>query len=446
MNKSLTEGIIWKQLLFFALPIFFSSIFQHIYNIVDSAIVGHYVGTAAFAAISSAGYIVCIVITFFVGISTGTGIIVSHFYGANDSESIHKAIRTTVTLSLAAGLILTLIGIWVSPNIVHWTKTPEEVVPYSIPYIKIYFLGTVPVLLYNLGSGVLRACGDSKKPLYFLIMSSVLNVLLDILFVVSFKWGVEGAALATIISQSFSAFLVLGALIFRKPVYKVDSIRSLFDISIFKKILIVGVPVGLQSTIGILGHLIMNTKTNELGMAAIASVNAVGKINNIAWLSVTAIGHATVTFVGQNIGAGKGSRVDTGVKTALWMSAGYSLLMSFVVYIFRKELIAIFIIDPTTVETSLTVLYHIAPFYILFAVANIYTCAISGTGNTFIPMLINMFCYCFLRVVLMLVFMPIWPDVRLVALCYPISWAAALAGSYFYYIFSKHKETRAISF
>ncbi len=244
MNKSLTEGIIWKQLLFFALPIFFSSIFQHIYNIVDSAIVGQYVGTAAFAAISSAGYIVCIVITFFVGISTGTGIIVSHFYGANDSESIHKAIRTTVTLSLAAGLILTLIGIWISPNIVHWTKTPEEVVPYSIPYIKIYFLGTVPVLL-NLEFKVLleEACGDSKKPLYFLIMSSVLNVLLDILFVVSFKWGVEGAALY-IISQSFSAFLVLGALIFRKPVYKVDSIRSFFDISIFKKILIVGLPVG----------------------------------------------------------------------------------------------------------------------------------------------------------------------------------------------------------
>ncbi len=444
MNKNFTEGIIWKQLLFFALPIFFSSIFQHIYNIVDSAIVGHYVGTAAFAAISSAGYIVCIVITFFVGISTGTGIIVSHFYGANNSEGIYKAIRTTVTLSLAAGLILTLTGIWISPDIVYWTKTPEEVVPYSIPYIKIYFLGTVPVLLYNLGSGVLRACGDSKKPLYFLIMSSVLNVLLDILFVVSFKWGVEGAALATIISQSFSAFLVLGALLFRKPVYRIDSVSDLFDTSVFKKILIIGVPVGLQSTIAILGHLIMNTKTNELGMAAIASVNAVGKINNFAWLSVTAIGHATVTFVGQNMGAKKEKRADEVVRTALCMSAAYSLLMSFTVYFFRKELISIFITDPTALETSLTVLYHIAPFYILFAAANTYTCAISGTGNTFVPMLINMFCYCFLRVVLMLVFMPIWPDVRLVALCYPISWAAALACIYIYYLFSKRRKISTV--
>lgn len=433
MSRNLTEGIIWKQLLIFALPIFFSSIFQHVYSITDSAIVGHCLGTEAFAAISSAGYIVSIVITFLVGVSTGTGIVVSHFFGAKDINSICKAIKATLTLSIVAGTVLTLIGIYISPAIINLTKTPADVVPYSIPYIKIYFIGTIPMLIYNLGSGVLRACGDSKNPLFILILSSILNIFLDLAFVVLLQFGVAGAAWATVLSQGFSAALVLGLLIVKNPTLSVNFDKSIIDLPILWKILRVGIPIGFQSAIGILAHLIMNTKTNELGTAAIASVNAVGKINNLAWLSVTAIGIATVTFVGQNMGAQKMDRVKACITTSLWMSIVYSVFMSFIVYIFRFQLIGLFIIDPLTAEISISLLFLIAPFYFVFAAANTYISAITGMGNTFVPMLINMVSYCFLRVVIMLLVMPLWPDVCVVALCYPISWVVALAASYLYY-------------
>lgn len=433
MSRNLTEGIIWKQLLLFAVPIFLSNIFQHVYSITDSAVVGHYVGTEAFAAISSAGYIISIVITFLVGVSTGTGIVVSHFFGANDINSIYKAIKTTVTLSVVAGALLTLIGTYISPSIIYLTKTPADVVIYSIPYIKIYFIGTVPLLIYNLGSGVLRACGDSKSPLFILIVSSVLNIFLDLLFVVFLRFGVQGAAWATVLSQGFSATLVLGLLILKNPTLSVHFDKSIIDLSILKKILKVGIPIGFQSAIGIAAHLIMNTKTNELGTAAIASVNAVGKINNLAWLSVSAIGVATVTFVGQNMGARKIDRVEACITTSLWMAMVYSVFMSFIVYIFRSQLIGFFIIDPLSAEMSLSVLFLTAPFYFVFAAANTYISAISGMGNTFVPMLINMVSYCFLRVLIMLLIMPIWSDVRVVALCYPISWVVAFAAGYLYY-------------
>lgn len=442
MNRNLTEGIIWKQLLLFALPIFLSSVFQHVYSITDSAIVGHYVGTEAFAAISSAGYIVSIVITFLIGVSTGTAIVVSHFFGAKDTDSICKAIKTTVTLSVVAGVALTLIGIYISPAIVKLTKTPADVVPYSIPYINIYFIGTVPLLIYNLGSGVLRACGDSKSPLFILILSSILNIFLDLVFVVLLRFGVQGAAWATVMSQGFSAALVLGLLFLKNPSLSVHFDKSIIDLAILKKILRVGIPIGFQSAIGIVAHLIMNTKTNELGTSAIASVNAVGKINNLAWLSVTAIGIATVTFVGQNVGARKMERVKGCITTSLWVAMGYSVFMSFIVYIFRSQLIGLFIIDRFAVEMSISVLLLIAPFYFVFAAANTYTSAITGMGNTFVPMMINMISYCFLRVVIILLIMPIWPDVRVVALCYPISWVVAFAAGYLYY---STKTTRLIN-
>lgn len=432
-SKKLTQGVIWKQLIIFALPIFLSSVFQQLYNTVDSAIVGQVLGTQAFAAVSSASHVVNIVIAFFVGISTGAGIVIAQFFGAGEEENLQKAVHTAMLLSLLAGVVLTFLGVWVAPYIVAWTKTPYDIVPYLIPYLKVYFIGTLPMLIYNLGSGLLRAVGDSQRPFWFLVASSVVNILLDYLFVVILGFGVTSAAWATTISQVLSAILVLITFTKTKQVYRMRWSKLRIHGAILKEIVRVGLPAGVQSTISTFAHLLMNTKTNMLGTIAVAGVGAVMKIDNLVFLSIEAVGLATTTFVAQNFGARMPQRARRSIRVSIVLTLAMAFVLTVAVYLLRYPLIHLFVDDQDTVACALTVLYCILPGYVLFAPANTLSCALRGGGASVAPMAINLFCYCVLRMFLMWVIMPLWPDVRLVALCYPISWALAIVLSVAYY-------------
>lgn len=440
-KNSITEGVIWKQLLAFFFPLLFGTFFQQLYNTVDAVVVGQYVGKEALAAVGgAAAMIINIFVGFFVGISAGATVTISQFFGGGRFREVKESIHTAIAFSLVAGLVIMVVGFLLAPRALAIMDTPADTMEGSVLYLRIYFCGMIANLLYNMGAGILRAMGDSKRPLYFLIVSCIVNVALDILLVVAFNMGVAGVALATIMSQIVSALLVWVALAKLSGEYRLRVKDVRVHGWVFKRIIAIGLPAGCQSLMYSLSNALIQVSVNSFGTDTVAAWTAYSKIDALFWMVVNAFGISITTFVGQNYGAGLYKRVRKGVRQCLLITAVFTLFINALIIPFGQILFRLFTTDVAVMEIGLSMLYFLAPLYMTYICIEIYSGALRGMGDSFLPMLITCGGICGIRVVWLLTVVPKWHNMKTVMMSYPITWVITSGLFLIYYTWYTKKN------
>lgn len=434
-ENKITEGVIWKQLLSFFFPILLGTFFQQLYNTVDAIIVGNFVGTQALAAVGGAtGTIINLLVGFFVGLSAGATVITSQYYGARRAAETSQAVHTSVALGIAGGLFFMVLGMALSPWALRAMGTPEDVMEYATVYIEIYFGGMVFNLLYNMGSGILRAVGDSRRPLYFLILCTVLNLVLDLLFVPVFHWGVAGVGIATIASQAISAILILVVLMRSEDVYRLHLRDIRMNWYILRNIIQIGLPAGLQSVMYNASNIIIQSTINTFGTNTVAAWTAYGKIDGLFWMIMGAFGTSVTTFSGQNFGAQKYDRIRKSVHICLVMAFGTAFFLSTVLYFWGSYVYQLFTSDQNVMKIGMDILHTMVPFYFTYVCIEIFSGAMRGTGDSLVPMILTGLGICVLRVVWISLAVPVWNQVETVILSYPITWTITSVLFVIYYL------------
>ncbi|WP_449149767.1 MATE family efflux transporter [Stomatobaculum sp.] len=421
---SITTGPITAQLLLFFFPILLGTFFQQLYNTVDTIIVGNFVGTnTALAAVGGAtGQLVNLFVGFFIGLSSGCGVIISQYYGAKDHRAVSKSVHTALAFSLLSGVVIMVLGLALTNVSLRAMSLPEEIMPEASAYLRIFFLGMIPNLFYNMGAAVLRAIGDSKRPLYFLILSCLCNIVLDLIFVAYLRLGVSGAALATILSQLASAVMVLFVLLRTKSDVRLIPSQLRLELFWLKKMIYVGLPAGLQSTMYTVSNIIVQATINSFGTNTIAAVTAYGKMDVIFWMVINAFGIAITTFVGQNYGAGKTDRAFRGFRAALLLSAIGTLLLSGIIWLFGMNFLRFFTKDPDVLAICNRLIHFVVPFFITYIPIEICSGTLRGMGNSWMPMILTMLGVCVLRMFWIFLAVPLHRDILTLMTAYPISW------------------------
>lgn len=444
MSKNqITEGVIWKQLLFFFFPILLGTLFQQLYNTADTVVVGRFVGTQALAAVGgSTGQIVNLVVNFFVGLASGATVIIARYYGARDRIKLNNALHTAIALSIVGGIVTGIAGILLTPSLLKMMNTPADVIEGSTMYLRIYFAGIIFVFVYNIGSGILRAVGDSKRPLYFLIVCCFLNIFLDILFVVYLKLGVKGAAFATVISQAVSALLVILSLTKSVDIYRLRPNKIRFYKSLLIAIITIGLPAGLQSVMYGISNIIIQTSLNSLGTETVAAHTAFAKIDAIYWMISGAFSVSIITFIGQNYGARKFDRMKKSIKVCLLMDLIASLLLTTVMLLAGPYLLRLFTSDQEVIEIGMQIIHIIAPSYALFIFIEILSSSLRGMGNVVVPMLMTCGGVCVLRILWIFIFVRTHLSVTTILMSYPISWGFTAVLFIIYFMFYQKKFFR----
>lgn len=446
--NQITEGVIWKQLLLFFFPILFGTFFQQLYNTVDAVIVGRFVDKEALAAVGGiTGTLINLLVGFFVGLSSGATVIISQFYGAKQPDSVSRAVHTAIAFSFLGGIALMVIGFLAAPWALRVTGTPEDIMGYAVLYIRIYFMGIIGNLIYNIGSGILRAIGDSRSPLFFLIVGCFVNIILDILFVVVLHMSVAGAALATILSQLVSAVLVLVVLSRSREAYRLYFRKIRLDIGMLNRIIKIGFPAGLQSVMYSFSNIVIQAGVNALGTDTVAAWTAYGKIDGIFWMTINAFGISITTFVGQNYGARKIDRVHKGIKACLLMTLAATILLSSFLYLCGGFVLSLFTNDPFVWQIGLDILHFLVPVFFTYICIEILSGALRGTGDCWIPMVITCLGVCVLRVAWILFVVPYKPDIFTVAFSYPMTWVVTSVLFVIYYrYFSNMSKKKSVLF
>ncbi|MDY3595468.1 MATE family efflux transporter [Anaerotignum sp.] len=442
-KNQITEGVIWKQLLFFFFPILLGTLFQQLYNTADTVVVGRFVGTKALAAVGgSTGQIVNLVVNFFVGLASGATVIIARYYGARDRIKLNNALHTAIALSIVGGIVTAVAGILLTPFLLQMMNTPADVIEGSTTYLRIYFAGIIFVFVYNIGSGILRAVGDSKRPLYFLIVCCFLNIFLDILFVVYLKLGVKGAAFATVISQAVSALLVILSLTKSVDIYRLRPNKIRFYKSLLIAIVTIGLPAGLQSVMYGISNIIIQTSLNSLGTETVAAHTAFAKIDAIYWMISGAFSVSIITFIGQNYGARKFDRMKKSIKVCLFMDLIASLLLTTVMMVAGPYLLRLFTSNQEVIEIGMQIIHIIAPSYALFIFIEILSSSLRGMGNVVIPMLMTCGGVCVLRILWIFLFVRTHLSVTTILMSYPISWGFTAVLFIIYFMFYQKKFFR----
>lgn len=445
-ENGITEGVIWKQLLLFFFPILFGTFFQQLYNAADAMIVGRFVGKEALSAVGgSTGQLTQLVVGFFVGLSSGASVIISQYYGAKRPEMVGYAVHTSIAFSIVGGIVIMIVGIIAAPAMLSAMGTPEDVIGLSAVYLRIYFAGIIGNLLYNMGASILRAVGDSKRPLYFLIITCLVNIGLDLLFVVGFHMGVHGAALATILSQALSAVLAIGALMRTKDMYRLEPRQIRLDQRMLKRIVRIGFPAGLQSVMYSSSNVIIQSSINSLGTNTVAAWAAYSKLDSVFWMIVSAFGISATTFVGQNYGAGKNERVRHGVRTCMLMTVAVSLLLSFLIFNWGIYGFQLFTDDYDVVQIGISMMRFLTPFYVTYVAIEILSGALRGVGDCWIPMFLCCFGVCVLRVAWVLGVVPFHKNIYTIMFSYPLTWVTTTVLFAVYYLwYSKLRRFQPI--
>lgn len=439
-RMSITEGVIWKQLLAYFFPLLFGTFFQQLYNTIDAVVVGRYVGKEALSAVGGAtGTLINVLIGFFIGLSSGATVIISQFYGGKKEKEVSRSVHTAMALAVAGGLFIMVIGIVGSPFALKLMGTPDEIYGDALTFIRIYFLGTVFNVVYNMGAGILRAIGDSKRPLYFLMASCGMNILLDILFVVLFHWGVGGAAAATVLSQLLSAFLVCLVLTKTEDCYRLYPLKVRFHRDILKKIVRIGLPTGAQSLMYSTSNLLIQSSMNGFGINVLAAWTAYGKIDGIFWMIMNSFGVSVTTFVGQNYGAGKQDRVQKGIRVCLGFAMASAVFLSLTLSLFAADIMGIFNKDAAVIKEGLVILHFLVPTYCTYVLIEILSGALRGMGQSIMPFVLTFFGVCVLRIIWILSAVPVWRDVRTVIFSYPLTWSITSLLYIVYYLYYKKK-------
>ena len=420
--NQITEGVIWKQLLLFFFPIVFGTFFQQIYNTADTIVVGRFVGKQALAAVGgSTTVIVNLAVGLFVGLSSGASVILAQFYGAKDDDSLEKTLHTAFAFSIIGSIVLGVIGYAGSRWMLQIMDTPADVLEDSVLYLHIYFIGMLFNLLYNMGAGILRAVGDSKRPLYVLIITCTVNIILDLLLVIGFGLGVLGVAAATVISQAISAVIVIVMLLKTKESYKLIPSRIRFHSRYLKAILRIGIPAALESTMYNVSNLIIQVYVNKLGTDTVAAWGTLSKIDAFFWMVLNAFGISITTFVGQNYGAGKFTRMKKSVRICMIMALFSSVAISGTIILFGKELFGLFTSDQKVLQIGVHMIFRMLPAYSIFVVISILSGALRGAGKVLIPMVLTCGGVCTLRLLWLFTMVPRYPGIDTIMLSYPIS-------------------------
>lgn len=431
--EPMTSGAIWKRMILFALPLMLGNLFQQMYNTVDSLIVGRFVGSSALAAVSSSGSLIGMLIGLLSGISSGAGVIVARHFGAQDKEGLHRTVHTIVAFGLVAGVIMTAVGVLLSPQILVWMGTPESVMVESVAYLRIYFCGSLPFMMYNVFVGILQAVGDGRHPLYYLIASSIINLGLDLLFIEGFDAGVGGAALATVISQVVSALLCLAQLMRTKEDYRVDLKAIRFQKDILWQVIRVGLPSGVQNSIIAFANVVVQSNVNAFGEMAMAGYGAYAKIEGFGFLPINSFTLALTTFVGQNLGAMQHERTRKGARFGILMTVTLAEAIGVLVFLFAPQLIALFDPTPEVVAFGVGKARTAALFYCLLAYAHSMAAVLRGAGKAVIPMAIMIAIWCGVRVAFLSITIPLTHSIQMVYWVYPITWGISCVLFFLYY-------------
>lgn len=434
IESDMTEGNILRHLIRFALPLLVGNIFQQLYNLVDAWVVGNYVSNEAFSAVGTVGPIVNLLIGFFMGLSSGAGVVISQFFGAKREKEVHDTVHTALMLTLILGVVFTAIGLLITPWMLELMNTPEEVLPQSTRYLSIYFWGISGLMLYNIGAAILRAVGNSRLPFLFLVVSTLLNIGLDLLFVLGFDMGVEGVALATILSQGVSAVLVLFTLAHISSTVRIRIRELKLHWTMLKKILRVGFPAAIQMSITAFSNVFVQSYINHFGADCMSGWTAYAKIDQLLFLPMQSIALASTTFVGQNLGIRQVARAKQGVKTALAVAILSTVTLAIPVIGFAPHLVRIFNDKPEVVSFGAQFLRWITPFYVLSCFNQIYAGALRGSGNTRAPMLIMLGSFvAFRQLYLFIVTRYISNTIFWVAMGYPMGWLLCSLITVLYY-------------
>lgn len=431
--EPMTNGSISKHLIFFSLPLLLGNLFQQLYNTVDSLIVGNYLGSNALAAVSSSGSLIFMLIGFLSGISSGAGVIIARYFGAEDTVNVRRAVHTTVSFGLVASLFMTAVGMILSTPILIWMGTPSSVMHEASTYLKLYFAGSIGFVMYNIFVGILQAVGDSRHPLYYLIISSIINVILDVLFINVFLMGVAGAALATVISQLFSALLCFFQLTKEKGSYRLVIRDLCFDFSMLKKIIVIGLPSGIQNSIIAFANVVVQSYINIFGEMAMAGYGAYTKIEGFAFLPINSFTMALTTFVSQNLGAQKQERTIKGARFGIILTVCLAQLVGVLVFLFAPSLIGAFDSTADVIRFGVEKARASAPFYFLLAYSHSIAAILRGASKTVIPMIVMMVTWCLIRVAFLTITIPITHSIQMVYIVYPITWTLSSLILFFYY-------------
>ena len=443
-DVDMTGGNIIRHIVTFAIPLLLGNVFQQLYNMVDTWVVGNFASNEAFSAVGSVGPIINMLIGFFMGLSSGAGVVISQYYGAGRYEEVRKTVHTAVTMTLILAAVFTVVGNLMTPVMLRLMKTPENVLPESAAYLRIYFSGVVGLMLYNIGAGILRAVGDSQRPFYFLVVSALLNIGLDLLFVLKFSMGVEGVALATVISQCVSAVLVFIVLMRTGSCVKVE-LRSLrLHWQMLKKVFSVGIPAALQMTVTSFSNVFVQSYINHFQSDCMSGWTAYNKVDQLLFLPMQSIALASTTFVGQNLGKNQVERARKGVKYSLLIAVASTVIMMIPVMIFSAPIVSFFNSKPEVVEYGSMFLRWITPFYVLCCFNQVYSGALRGAGNSKAPMVIMLTSFVAFRQLYLFVMSRICNEVIPIAMGYPAGWLLCSALTTIYYHKVKLGKTRLV--
>lgn len=436
INRStdMTTGSIWKRMVSFAVPVFLGNLCQQLYNAVDSVIVGKFVGKQALAAVASSGNLIFMMTGFFMGLFIGAGIVIAQYFGARNYEKVRSAVHTDIAFALCCGVLLTLLGVFFTPTILTWMRTPADVLSTSILYFRLYFLGSLATILYNAGMGILQAVGDSRSPLYYLVISSVVNVALDLLFVGAMDMGVAGAAVATVISQVVSAVLCIIKLTRSDGPYRLEIKRIGFDLPLLKKITSQGIPSGVQNSIIAIANVVVQSNINTFGSDAMAGCGSYAKVEGFVFLPITAFAMALTTFIGQNLGAGQFDRAKQGARIGILCSMAMAELIGVALFFLAPYAMRLFNDDPAVVAIGVRQSHIEALFFCFLAFAHGVSAVLRGAGRAQVPMYTMLGCWCILRVSYITLALKVWPDIATIFWAYPITWSVSCVVFLIYYL------------
>ncbi len=439
MDNKIVNGSIFGQLLLFFFPILFGTFFQQLYNTADAMVVGRFVGKQALAAVGgSTSTLINLLVGFFIGLSSGATVVISQYYGAGKADKVHWAVHTSVAFSVVGGLVMMVVGIACAHPALVAMKTPDDVMGHSMIYLRIYFVGTVANLLYNMGAGILRAVGDSKRPLYFLIISCFVNIALDLFFVAYLKIGVAGAALATILSQCISAAMVMVCLMRTKDIYQLVWKAVRIDRRMLRRIVRIGFPAGMQSIMYNVSNVIIQTGVNTLGTDNVTAWATYGKVDGLFWMMISALGISATTFVGQNYGADRMDRVRKGTSVCMGIGVLLTTIVGVVLYTGGYLLVDLFTEDAEVRRISMELVRFMVPTFITYIAIEVLSGTLRGVGDAWMPLVITGVGICAVRVLWIIVALPVRPHILTAAFSYPLTWTiTSLAFVVYYYCFSR---------
>lgn len=429
----MTKGRPWRLIVSFAMPVLLSQVFQQLYNTADTFIVGRFLGDEALAAVSSSGPLIFLLISFFEGLTLGASVVISRYFGAGEYDKVETAIHTNILVSILSGVLLTVFGVLMTPHILRWMGTDPEVLPDAIDYFRYYFLGVLAVVLYNACKSIMNALGDSKRPLYYLLLSSAINIVLDVLFIGGFGWGVWSAAFATTISQAISMILCLVHLSAKNTAFRLERQKLRIDAEMLRQIVRYGLPSGVQNSVIGFANVIVQTNINAFGKIAMAAFGTYSKLEGFAFLPITSFTMALTTYTSQNLGACAYDRAKKGARFGIVCSMVIAELIGLAMYFFMPQLAGLFSRTPEVIALAVRQAREEALFFCLLAYSHAVASVCRGSGKAFVPMAVMLAIWCVFRISYITIIMRLTHEISFIYLAYPITWSMSSIVFFIYY-------------